>query len=43
MVIKELIKMATEALRKSGNDNPVFEAHLLVRHVTGLSATDLVL
>lgn len=43
MVIKELIRMATEALRKSGNDNPVFEAHLLVRHVTGLSATDLVL
>ncbi len=43
MVIKELLKNTTQKLRESGNDNPVFEAHQLVRHVTGLSATDLVL
>ena len=43
MVIKELLKATTENLRKNGNDNPVFEAHQLVRHITGLSATDLVL
>lgn len=43
MVIKDLLKNITQKLRESGNDNPVFEAHQLVRHVTGLSATDLVL
>ena len=43
MVIRELLKQTTEKLRNAGNDNPVFEAHLLVRHITGLSATDLVL
>lgn len=43
MVIKEILKSTTEKLRDSGNDNPVFEAHQLLRHVTGLSATDLVL
>ena len=43
MVIKELLKITIEKLRSGGNDNPVFEAHLLVRHVMGFSATDLVL
>ncbi len=43
MVIKEFLKITTENLRSGGNDNPVFEAHLLVRHVMGFSATDLVL
>lgn len=43
MEIKELLKTLTEKLRTSENDNPVFEAHQLLRYVTGFSATDLVL
>lgn len=43
MVIRELIKLTAARLREGGNDNPVFEAHCLVRHVTGMSATALVL
>lgn len=43
MVIKELLQNSVTALRESGNDNPVFEAHALFRHVLSLSATDLVL
>lgn len=43
MVIKELLHNSITRLRESGNDNPVFEAHALFRHVLSLSATDLVL
>lgn len=43
MVIKELLKQIILKLRESGNDNPVFEAHAIFRHVLKLSATDLVL
>ncbi len=43
MVIKELLKDIIHTLRENGNENPVFEAHQLLRYVTKLSATDLVL
>lgn len=43
MVIKDLLHNSISALRESGNDNPVFEAHALFRHILSLSATDLVL
>lgn len=43
MVIKELLKQVITELRECGNDNPVFEAHAIFRHVLKLSATDLVL
>lgn len=43
MVIKELLQESISKLRESGNDNPVFEAHALFRHVLSISATDLVL
>lgn len=43
MVIKELLKQTVSTLRESGNDNYVFEAHAILRHVLKLSATDLVL
>lgn len=43
MVIKELLQNSISRLRESGNDNPVFEAHALFRHVLSVSATDLVL
>lgn len=43
MVIKELLQNSITKLRESGNDNPVFEAHAIFRHVLSLSATDLVL
>ena len=43
MVIKELLKDAIAQLRCAGNDNPVFEAHQIVRHSLKISATDLVL
>lgn len=43
MVIKELLQNSITKLRESGNDNPVFEAHALFRHVLSLSATELVL
>lgn len=43
MVIKELLQNSISNLRESGNDNPVFEAHAIFRHVLSLSATDLVL
>ncbi len=43
MVIKELLYNTIQYLRESGNDNPIFEAHCLVRHAFSLSATELVL
>lgn len=43
MVIKELLQNSITKLRESGNDNPVFEAHALFRHVLSLTATELVL
>lgn len=43
MVIKELIKNTIDALRESGNDNPVFEAHQLIKFVTKMDATELVI
>lgn len=43
MVIKELLRQIVSTLRESGNDNYVFEAHAILRHVLKLSATDLVL
>lgn len=43
MVIRETLKNAISALRESGNDNPVSEAHQIVRYVLDVSAVDLVL
>ncbi len=43
MVIKELLRQIVSTLRENGNDNPVFEAHSILRNVLKLSATDLVL
>lgn len=43
MVIKELISESIGILRESGNENPVFEAHLTVRTVLKLSPLDIVL
>ena len=43
MVIKELLKEMTARLRSAGNDNPVFEAHQIARHILGISAPELVL
>lgn len=43
MVIRELINKVAERLENSGCDNSLFEAHQIVRHVTGYSAVDLVL
>lgn len=43
MVINELLQKSIENLKKHGNDNPVFEAHALFRHVLSLSETELVL
>lgn len=43
MVIKDLIKDAINKLRESGNENPVFEAHQLVRFLTKMTATELVI
>lgn len=41
MVIRELIKLSVGRLRENGCDNPLFEAHLLLRHILGISATEL--
>lgn len=43
MVIREKIKLTADKLKSAGNDNAVFEAHQLMRHVTEMSATDLVI
>ncbi len=43
MVIRELIKNTIKSLRESGNDNPVFEAHQLIKFVTKMDATELVI
>lgn len=43
MVIKELIAKNIDALKNSDNENPIFEAHLIVRTVLKLSSIDIVL
>ena len=43
MVIRELIQHTISALRRCGSDNPIFEAHSIVRFALKLSAMDLVL
>ena len=43
MVIKDLLYDVIETLKKSGNDNAVFEAHLILRTILLLSPIDLVL
>lgn len=43
MVIGEQLRRIVGELKKSGNDNPYFEAHLILRRVLGLSPIDLVL
>ena len=43
MVVKELLREMTAHLRSAGNDNPVFEAHQIARHILKMSATELVL
>ena len=43
MVIRALLQRTAAALREGGMENAVFEAHLIVRTVLGLSALELVL
>lgn len=43
MVIREIINEVTRLLRESGNDNALFEAHLIVRKALSLSPLDMVL
>lgn len=43
MVIRELLNEAIKTLKESENDNPIFEAHLILRTVLKLSALDIVL
>ncbi|MDD6214551.1 MAG: peptide chain release factor N(5)-glutamine methyltransferase [Firmicutes bacterium] len=43
MVIRELIQQTIVTLRNNGSDNPIFEAHSIIRFVLKLSAMDLVL
>lgn len=43
MVVKELLKESVARLRAVGNDNPVFEAHQIARHILKMTATELVL
>ena len=43
MVIKELISEIVALLKKHNNENPVFEAHLIVRTILNLSPLDIVL
>lgn len=43
MVIRELIKKTCDRLKASGIENALFEAHLIIRHVTKMSQLDLVL
>lgn len=43
MVIRELLEKIITVLKENNCDNPIFEAHQLVRHVLEMSATDLVI
>lgn len=43
MVIKELISETVALLKQHNNENPVFEAHLIVRTILNLSPLDIVL
>ncbi len=43
MVIKDLLYDIIDTLKKSGNDNPVFEAHLILRTILNLTPMDMVL
>lgn len=43
MVIKELIRKVSDTLKENGSDNPVFEAHLIIRTILSLSPIDVVL
>ncbi len=43
MVIREIIKDAVSKLRLSNNDNPVFEAHQIIKYALNITETDLML
>ena len=43
MVIREIITQCIGILKDAGNDNPIFESHLIVRHYLKMEAIDLVL
>lgn len=43
MVIKEIIAETTDVLKRHNNENPVFEAHLIVRTILKLSPIDMLL
>ena len=43
MVIKEVLSKAISALKNADNENPVFEAHLILREILNLTPIDLVL
>lgn len=43
MVIREELAGIIELLKKNGNDNPIFEAHLIVRYYLKMTPMDIVL
>lgn len=43
MVIRDELSTVIDILKKSGNDNPIFEAHLIFRHFLNMSPMQLVL
>ena len=43
MVIKDCLSNACSQLKNSGNENPIFEAHLIVRHFLKMTPIELVL
>lgn len=43
MVIKEILSKAISTLKNADNENPVFEAHLIIREILNLSPIDIVL
>lgn len=43
MVIKEILSKAISELKNADNENPVYEAHLIIREILNLSPIDLVL
>ena len=43
MVIKEVLKNTIKTLKENNTDNAIFEAHLILKSVTGLSELDLII
>ena len=43
MVIKEVLERVIACLKEHGNENAVFEAHMIVRHFLKLEPIDLIL